>query len=85
MAHVVIVEDARTGDMTDVHWYCSDFCAKDDSHYAGWNGCVEIHDHPESCHGCGEKLPYNFCHPRTHVSRQVYPWESDYDTAWRWE
>jgi hypothetical protein len=40
MAHIVTVNDSN-GDLVDVRWYCSDFCAKTDPKYAGWNGCHE--------------------------------------------
>ena len=40
MAHIVTVNDSN-GDLVDVRWYCSDFCARTDRGYAGWNGCHE--------------------------------------------
>lgn len=83
MAHLVIIEDSK-GDITDVHWYCSDSCAKTDEHYFGWNGCIEIHDAPQLCVACGDRLAYYFTHPRTHVTRYVDPTDEDYTTAWRW-
>jgi hypothetical protein len=41
MAHIVLINDAD-GELVDIHYYCSDFCAKHDTNYCGWYGCVEI-------------------------------------------
>jgi hypothetical protein len=56
MAHFVLVEEQEC--LVDIHYYCSDFCAKSDSLYAGWFGNQEIHDSPEWCASCGDALGY---------------------------
>lgn len=38
MAHLVTIDDAD-GNVIDANWYCSDFCARADHSYTGWNGC----------------------------------------------
>ena len=38
--NVVLIEDS-IGDIVEIRNYCSDFCAKFDSNYDGWYGCVE--------------------------------------------
>ena len=52
--HEVIIEDAE-GEVVDVEYYCSDFCAKGSDDYAGRNGCNEVAG-PQWCVGCGDKL-----------------------------
>ena len=56
MAHIVTVNDSN-GDLVDVRWYCSDFCARTDRGYAGWNGC---HYYLENaiffCECCGTQV-----------------------------
>ncbi len=47
MTHLVMVEDSA-GDLVDLHYYCSDACAKTDPLYAGWYGCHEL----EACENC---------------------------------
>jgi hypothetical protein len=42
MTHAVLIEDALTGDLLDLRYYCSDSCAQDDVAYSGWNGCIEL-------------------------------------------
>ena len=54
MAHLVLIEDDN-GDVVDQEVYCSDFCAKQSEHYAGWNGCNEI-GYNEPCAECGVEL-----------------------------
>lgn len=50
MTHIVTIED-KSGDIVDVNYYCSDFCAKTDVHYRGWNGCHETIS--AECECCG--------------------------------
>lgn len=57
MANIVTIEDPQ-GEVVDINYYCSDGCAKYDPDYAGWNGCNEIHDHPQWCGTCNESLGY---------------------------
>ena len=45
MSHIVWHED-KEGQAIDVTYYCSDYCARSDKDYAGWNGCFEI---PAEC------------------------------------
>lgn len=45
-------------DVIDVNYYCSNTCAQTDSHYAGWNGCAEIHDAPQVCKACQVRLEW---------------------------
>lgn len=59
MAHAVIIENAD-GEVVDVNYYCSDYCAQDDKHYAGWNGCHEIHDSPKWCASVSCEEPLGF-------------------------
>jgi hypothetical protein len=54
MAHLVLIENDN-GDVVDQEVYCSDFCAKQSEHYAGWNGCNEI-GFNEPCAECGVEL-----------------------------
>ena len=54
MTHAVIKEDSN-GDLVDVKYYCSDYCAKGDPDYAGWNGAHEL-SIAERCNGCGRAL-----------------------------
>lgn len=42
MTHAVLIEDAITGDLLDLRYYCSDSCAQGDVAYSGWHGCVEL-------------------------------------------
>ena len=51
MSHLVLLEDID-GDVVDYNGYCSDFCARDDPDYDGWNGCNEI-SVSQPCVGCG--------------------------------
>lgn len=54
--HMVPIED-NSGDIFDVHFFCSDFCARENEHYAGWYvGIVEYYDTPPVCESCGEKI-----------------------------
>ena len=43
MAHITLIEDER-GELVDINYFCSDWCAQSDPHYAGWYGCVEVGD-----------------------------------------
>lgn len=51
--HQVLIEDAN-GDVWDAHYYCSDYCARQDPDYAGWNGCNEPPDYTVVCGHCEE-------------------------------
>jgi hypothetical protein len=53
--NVVMIED-EDGEMTDLHYYCSDFCASTDPAYDGWYGCVEA-DSNEVCEACEAPIP----------------------------
>lgn len=54
VAHLVIIEDAN-GELEDVHYYCSDYCAQSDPLYGGWNGAHEVHT-VEVCASCGGEV-----------------------------
>ena len=56
MANAVLIEDTK-GELVDAIYYCSDLCAKSDSAYAGWYGCVEL-DFGQTCsaEGCSEQI-----------------------------
>lgn len=57
MAHANLIEDT-SGDIVDIRYYCSDYCAKQDrEYYQGWYGCQELY-YPEDCHTCGASLNY---------------------------
>jgi len=56
MAHITLIED-ESGDLLDVKYFCSDYCAQSDPHYAGWYGCVEVVDKDEWCTTCETQLP----------------------------
>ena len=56
MAHIALIED-KQGDLVDLEYYCSDFCAKDSDYYNGWYGAVELYT-PETCNSCGVVLGY---------------------------
>ena len=48
--HLVLIED-KNGDTVDANYYCSDFCAKADDNYNGWNGCHEL-ERNDYCNNC---------------------------------
>jgi hypothetical protein len=51
MAHYVFIEDQQ-GDLIELNYYCSDWCARNDCAYAGWNGAHET-EHDTPCNACG--------------------------------
>lgn len=51
VAHLVIIEDTD-GELEDIHYYCSDYCAQSDNGYGGWNGANEL-ESCEPCESCG--------------------------------
>ena len=54
--NAVMIEDVL-GDLVDLHYYCSDSCARTDPAYAGWYGCVEGDEECENCGtDCGEPM-----------------------------
>lgn len=53
--HVVIVEDDK-GDTIDIREYCTDTCAKNDPHYAGWNGAHEKPEYASICQYCASYI-----------------------------
>lgn len=55
--NIVLISDS-VGDLTDIHYYCSDFCAKSDPAYDGWYGCVEA-EFSTVCQGCGNPIKGN--------------------------
>lgn len=55
MAHLVLIEDAA-GDVVDAEVLCSDYCARQRDHYAGWNGCNEV-EFDSACAECGAPIP----------------------------
>lgn len=57
MANAVLI-NATDGDLLDIHYYCSDSCAKHDEHYSGWYGCVDLYDYARYCRTCDVLLPY---------------------------
>jgi hypothetical protein len=54
MANVVPIED-KDGQLVDLLYYCSDFCAKTNPAYAGWYGCVDNYSTP-FCQNCKQPL-----------------------------
>ena len=46
MAHAVYIKSDTFGEVTDVLWFCSDFCARRHASYDGWNGCLENYSEP---------------------------------------
>jgi hypothetical protein len=58
-AHLVFLEDGN-GDVVDANYYCSDFCARTDDAYAGWNGSHPLMlEHPAMaylCNACGQTI-----------------------------
>ena len=57
MAHLVIIEDSN-GEVVNLAYFCSDEHAQEHDNYAGWYGCHEIHDTPQTCETCGQELGY---------------------------
>lgn len=57
--HIVWMED-EDGDATDARYYCSDYCARTDDHYAGWDGCHEL-DYCTPCESCGAWIESSLC------------------------
>ena len=57
MSHLVMHED-QAGQLVDVTYYCSDYCARSDKDYAGWFGCQEIPSEwkPVFCASCETAL-----------------------------
>lgn len=55
MPHVVILED-EAGEVVDVNYYCSDYCARGDDAYAGWYGDAEPPYVDTPCGGCGTTI-----------------------------
>ena len=53
--HEVYIED-RNGELVDVMPVCSDACARESEHYAGWSGCHEL-EFTDWCQNCGVVLP----------------------------
>jgi hypothetical protein len=51
--HEVMIEDS-SGELIDTIPYCSDSCARTDSAYAGWFGCVET-GQDAWCASCGAR------------------------------
>lgn len=51
MAHLVLHED-EAGELEDVTYYCSDWCARKDEDYAGWYGCMTP-SATVACPSCG--------------------------------
>ena len=56
MSNINIIEDAK-GDLEDLEYFCSDYCAQSSEHYAGWHGCVELY-YQEFCQNCGKTLNF---------------------------
>lgn len=56
MAHLNTIEDS-TGDLIDLEYFCSDYCAKFSDNYNGWYGAMEIYQ-PENCQTCNTGLTY---------------------------
>jgi len=49
MANINQIEDEK-GDIIDIEYFCSDYCAKTSENYKGWYGCVEVEEHnKEKC------------------------------------
>jgi hypothetical protein len=53
--HLTYVEDGY-GDVVDVTYFCSDFCASYCPNYDGWNGANEAPDYSVECDECGTVL-----------------------------
>jgi hypothetical protein len=56
MANINLIEDS-SGDLIDLEYFCSDFCATLSPNYKGWYGCHEL-ETPENCQSCGTELYY---------------------------
>ena len=53
--HLTYMEDG-SGDVMDVAYFCSDYCARSCPNYNGWNGCNEGPDYYVECEQCGTVL-----------------------------
>ena len=56
MANINQIEDEK-GDVIEIEYFCSDYCAKTSKNYKGWFGCVEIEDHNNT--NCSNSLCNN--------------------------
>lgn len=56
--NVVPIED-EAGELIDCANYCSDFCARTDSDYAGWCGESATGERDEWCESCGTRIDYD--------------------------
>ncbi len=49
MANINMIEDEQ-GQIIDLEYFCSDYCAKTSDNYKGWYGCVEVEeDNKQKC------------------------------------
>ena len=56
MANINLKED-KDGDLLEIEYFCSDYCADQSPNYSGWYGCIEIYT-PEICQTCETPLKY---------------------------
>lgn len=80
MSHRVEVcslnEQGEAVDVIDVRYYCSDYCAKNDADYEGWNGCCDVFA-PVAC-SCGTLLGWYRWNYEIHDQEYVSPEALDY-------
>lgn len=80
MAHRVEVytkdSNGNCIDVIDARYYCSDYCAKGDPAYEGWNGCSDVFE-PAVC-TCGERLEWYRWNYSAHDQETVSPDAPDY-------
>jgi hypothetical protein len=74
MSHrVEVVNEQET---VAVNYYCSDYCAKNDADYSGWNGCNDVFA-PVAC-PCGTRLGWYRWNYEIHDQEYVAPEALDY-------
>ena len=74
MSHrVEVINEQET---VAVNYYCSDYCAKNDADYEGWNGCNDVFS-PETCL-CGTRLGWYRWNYETHDQEYVAPEATDW-------
>lgn len=70
-------ERGEAVDVLDVNYYCSDYCAKNDADYDGWNGCNDVFS-PETC-PCGTRLGWYRWNYEIHDQEYVAPEATDWN------
>lgn len=56
MANINLKADVD-GDLLEIEYFCSDYCADQSPNYSGWYGCIEIYQ-PEICQTCEKPLSW---------------------------